>query len=203
LPNLIVFSQIVVIDIALAGDNAVAIGMAASGLGPEQRHRAIGRGIAVAALLRILFAIFAVSLLHLTGFLAAGGLLLLWVCWKMYGEIRHAHRVHGKKAEGGEQFVAVPSPAKTLSAAITQIAIADISMSLDNVLAVAGIARDHIVPLVLGLALSVVLMGAAAALVARLISRHRWISWLGLAIVLYTAGVMIWQGGQQVWHAVG
>lgn len=194
LPNLIILCQIAVIDIALAGDNALAIGMAAAGLPQERRHKAIAGGIAAAALLRILLALFAVKLMHITGLLAAGGFLLLWVAWKMFEEIRHARRMHEAKA--------VPVPAKSLAAAIGTIAVADISMSLDNVIAVAGIARDHWVPLVLGLVLSVVLMGAAAALVARLIARHRWISWLGLAIIVYTAAIMIWEGGQDVMRAL-
>lgn len=204
LPQLILFAQIALIDVALAGDNAMAIGMAAAGLPGEQRHRAIVRGIIIAALLRILFALFAVRLLHIVGVLAVGGLLLLWVAWKMYVEIRHARRMHAtiNTINKPELASETPTAVKKLSAAILQIAVADISMSLDNVLAVAGIARDHLVPLIFGLALSVFLMGIAAAVVARIITRHRWVAWLGLLIVLYTALTMIWEGGKDVFHTM-
>ncbi|MDP9128177.1 MAG: YjbE family putative metal transport protein [Pseudomonadota bacterium] len=199
LPELIIFSQIVVIDVSLAGDNAIAIGMAASGLAAEHRHRAIVRGIIIAALLRVLFAIFAVKLLHVVGLLVIGGLLLLWVSWKMYEEIRRVQLVLAKKAGKIAATAAEPLlPHKQLSAAILQIAIADISMSLDNVLAVAGVARDHLIALIFGLTLSVILMGLAAAVVARIITRHRWVAWAGLLMVLYTALKMIWDGSQDI-----
>lgn len=211
LPEFAIFLQIVLIDVALAGDNAMAIGMAAAGLPTGQRHRAIIQGVIVAALLRILFAVCAVQMLHIAGLLAIGGLLLLWISWKMYEEIRRGQRIHRQKSapatdnDAGDilsQEYAGLAPHKRLSAAILQIAVADISMSLDNVLAVAGIARDHLISLIFGLALSVLLMGVAASFIARIINRRRWVAWLGLAIVFYTALRMIWEGGQDVWRAV-
>ena len=207
--ELVLLSQIVVIDVSLAGDNAVAVGMAASGLPVAQRHLAIVRGIIAAAILRVLFAVFAVQLLHIVGLLAVGGLLLLWVAWKMYEEIHHAKLMHEHKSSqpsgaeaDSDSSQSQPIPPvlvqKKLSAAIVQIAVADISMSLDNVLAVAGVARDHIFALVAGLFLSVLLMGMAAAFVARLITSHRWVAWIGLVIVLFTAMRMIWEGSLDV-----
>jgi len=184
--------QVVAIDITLAGDNAVVVGMAVAGLPKHQRTRAIAAGVAAAALIRIALSIVAVRLLALLGLTLAGGLLLLWVCWKMYRELRLA------QAQGH----AAAAPRKTLRQAILQITMADLSMSLDNVLAVAGAARAHIWVMVLGLVLSVVLMGTAASLLARLLSRHRWIAWIGLAIVAFVALHMIWQGGLQVEPAV-
>jgi YjbE family integral membrane protein len=188
LPQLAALFQIILIDIALAGDNAITIGLAAAGLPEEQRHKAVTTGILAATVLRILFAIFAVQLLHITGLLAAGGLLLLWVSWKMFMDIRR-HR-HNKLNQDNRR------PAKSLMDAILQIVIADVSMSLDNVLAVAGVARDHIIVLIIGLTLSVMLMGAASAVVARLTARFPWIAYAGLLIVLYTAANMIWEGSR-------
>jgi YjbE family integral membrane protein len=174
------------------------VGVAAAGLPIETRHRAVYAGIGIAVLLRILFAIFAVTLLHITGLLAGGGLLLLWVAWRMYRQIR----LTARKAAGDETSIE-PHFAKKFSSAILQIAIADISMSLDNVLAVAGAARNNIFALVIGLALSVFLVGAAAAWVARLTGRHGWIAWIGLAIVLFTALQMMLEGGQDIWRVIG
>ncbi len=192
-PQIAAFLQILLIDISLAGDNAIAVGMAASGLPEAKRHKAVLAGIAAATVLRILFAIFAVQLLHLTGLLAAGGLLLCWVAWKMYRDIRHAHRAkHAVETPGGL------TSAKKFSSAILQIVVADISMSLDNVLAVAGVARDHLGVLAIGLLLSVVLMGAAATFVAKLTSRYPWIAYLGLVIVLFTALHMMWDGSHDI-----
>jgi YjbE family integral membrane protein len=174
----------------MAGDNAIAVGMAAAGLHQSQRRKAVMAGIAAASLLRILFAIFAVQLLHFTGLMAAGGLLLAWVAWKMFRDIRHQQRIAKGNIDAPRE---APEPKKFFSA-IMQIIIADLSMSLDNVLAVAGVARDHLIILSLGLALSVLLMGVAATLVARISARFPWFAYLGLGIVAYTALHMIIDG---------
>jgi YjbE family integral membrane protein len=186
--------QVIVIDLVLAGDNAVVIGIAAAGLPRQDRTRAILVGIAAATILRILFAGVAVKMLSLVGLVFAGGILLLWVCWKMWRELRAGHQVsHDEVTEAEAQ-----APRKTLRQAAWQIVVADVSMSLDNVLAVAGAAREHPWALVFGLGLSIVLMGVAANLVARLLGRHRWIAYIGLAIVLYVALDMIWRGFWQI-----
>ncbi len=195
------FLQVIMIDLVLAGDNAVVIGLAAAGLPKERRARAILVGIIAATALRILFAGIAVELLAIIGLLLAGGVLLLWVCWKMWRELRGPNQ-HDTEAAlaGGSAHV----PHKTFAQAAWQIVVADISMSLDNVLAVAGAARDHPVALIFGLSLSIVLMGVAASLVAKLLNRHRWIAYIGLAIILYVACDMIWRGGREVWpHLFG
>ncbi len=184
--------QVLIIDLVLAGDNAIVVGLAVNGLPPEQRRRAIFLGVGVATGLRIVFALVTLQLLAIIGLIFAGGLLLLWVCWRMYRELRRSPGQHG----GAD---AAP---KTLRAAMMQIVLADLSMSLDNVLAVAGAAREHPWVLVLGLAISVVLMGAAASLVARLLDRYRWLAWLGLAIVLYIAVKMIWDGSHDIFAAM-
>jgi YjbE family integral membrane protein len=191
--------QVIMIDLVLAGDNAVVIGLAAAGLLPEQRSRAILVGIAAATVLRIAFASIAVELLEIVGLLLAGGILLLWVCWKMWRELRSpGHKeVAAVLSTGGGQV-----RRKKFAQAAWQIVIADISMSLDNVLAVAGAARDHPAALVFGLALSIVLMGVAATFIARLLNRHRWIAYLGLAIILYVSLDMIWRGALEVWPHV-
>jgi YjbE family integral membrane protein len=185
------FLQVIMIDLVLAGDNAVVIGLAAAGLPKERRARAILVGIIAATVLRILFASIAIKLLAIVGLLLAGGVLLLWVCWKMWRELRGPSQHDTEAALGGGN---AHVPRKTFAQAAWQIVVADISMSLDNVLAVAGAARDHPVALVFGLGLSIVLMGVAASLVARLLNRHRWIAYLGLAIILYVACDMIWRG---------
>jgi YjbE family integral membrane protein len=189
---------VLAIDIVLAGDNAIVVGMAAAGLPPEQRRKAILWGIVAATVMRIAFASVTVQLLSIVGITLAGGVLLLWVCWKMYRELREggAHGdsdldSHLAQAEGA-------APRKTMRQAITQILIADISMSLDNVLAVAGAAKDHPYVLIAGLAISVVLMGVAATLIANLLNRHRWIAWVGLLIIVYVAGSMIFEGTHEV-----
>ena len=195
------FLQVIMIDLVLAGDNAVVIGLAAAGLPKERRSRAILVGIIAATVLRILFASIAIELLAIVGLLLAGGVLLLWVCWKMWRELRGPNQ-HDTEAAlaGGSAHV----PHKTFAQAAWQIVVADISMSLDNVLAVSGAARDHPVALVFGLGLSIVLMGVAASLVARLLNRHRWIAYVGLAIILYVACDMIWRGAHEVWpHLFG
>ena len=193
--------QVIAIDLVLAGDNAVVIGLAAAGLATAQRARAILVGIAAATVLRILFAVFAVQLLDIVGLLLAGGILLLWVCWKMWRELRGpSHRQVDAALSAGDAH----APHKSFAQAAWQIVVADISMSLDNVLAVAGAARDHPAALVFGLALSIVLMGVAASFIARLLNRHRWIAYVGLAIILYVACDMIWRGAVEVQpHVIG
>jgi YjbE family integral membrane protein len=182
--------QVIMIDLVLAGDNAVVIGLAAAGLPPERRARAILVGIIAATVLRILFASVAVELLAIVGLLLAGGILLLWVCWKMWRELRAPH--------ADPALGVADTPRKSFAQAAWQIVMADISMSLDNVLAVAGAARDHPAALVFGLGLSIVLMGVAAGFIARLLQKHRWIAYVGLAIILYVAGDMIWRGALEV-----
>jgi len=184
--------KVVMIDLVLAGDNAIVIGLAASGLPTEERRRAILIGIGAATVLRIGFAVFTIELLEIVGLLLAGGILLLWVCWKMWRELEHSRRAASDAA-------GVPAPkSKTLVRAAWQIIIADVSMSLDNVLALAGSAREHPAALVFGLGLSIVLMGTAATLIARLLERQRWIAYLGLAIISYVAADMIYHGFLEV-----
>jgi YjbE family integral membrane protein len=202
---LLPLAQVLFIDLVLAGDNAIVVGMAAAGLPADQRRKAIFWGIAAATIMRIGFAAVTTQLLAIVGITLAGGVLLLWVCWKMYRELRDGGAAHGGEAtqHEGSEVAADPSapvdaPRKTLRQAITQILVADISMSLDNVLAVAGAAKDHTWVLVVGLAISVVLMGVAATLIARLLDRHRWIAWVGLIVILYVAIEMIIGGTRQV-----
>src|SRR5690242_2416132 len=187
--------QVIMIDLVLAGDNAVVIGLAAAGLPDRQRARVILVGIAAATVLRLAFAAVAVELLEIVGLLLAGGILLLWVCWKMWRELRASHVRHAATAPGAD---ATNATRKTFAQATWQIVLADVSMSLDNVLAVAGAARDHPAALVFGLGLSIVLMGVAANFVARLLDRYRWIAYVGLAIILYVAFDMIWRGFWEV-----
>ena len=190
--------QVIMIDLVLAGDNAVVIGLAAAGLPPERRGRVILVGIAAATVLRLAFAAVAVELLEIVGLLLAGGILLLWVCWKMWRELR------GQEAHRADTAHTALAPRKSFAQATWQIVLADVSMSLDNVLAVAGAARDHPAALVFGLALSIVLMGVAAGFIAKLLNRHRWIGYVGLAIILYVALDMIWRGAHEVWpHIFG
>lgn len=185
--TLATYLQIIFIDVVLSGDNVVVIGMAAAGLAPGLRRKAILTGIIAATGIRIAFALAATQLLAITGLLLAGGLLLLWVCWKMYSELREP------EPEASADGASAPK-SKTLGQAVFQIVLADISMSLDNVLAVAGAARGHLSALVFGLVLSVVLMGVAASLIARLLNRYRWIAWIGLAIIAYVALRMVYEG---------
>jgi YjbE family integral membrane protein len=193
---LVPLAQVLFIDLVLAGDNAIVVGMAAAGLPAEQRRRAIFWGIIAATVMRIGFAAITAQLLAIVGITLAGGVLLLWVCWKMFRELRSNHHEAPDEAVA-EAGAAAPS-GKTLTQAITQILVADISMSLDNVLAVAGAAKEHTWVLIVGLGISVVLMGVAASLIANLLNRHRWIAWLGLAVILYVAVDMIWEGTHQV-----
>jgi len=192
------------IDLVLAGDNAIVIGLAAAGLPKEQRTKAILVGILAATVLRIIFAGLTTQLLQIVGLALAGGILLLWVCWKMWRELRNgSHEENlGEEALTGQDLnhdgTVAGGPTKTFAQAATQIVVADVSMSLDNVLAVAGAAREHPTVLVVGLVLSIALMGLAASYVARLLNKHRWIAYLGLAIILFVALKMIWEG----WHEV-
>jgi YjbE family integral membrane protein len=203
--QLIAVLQVLFIDIVLAGDNAVVVAMAAAGAPEHMRRKVIIFGIAGAVVLRIAMALAATQLLDIVGLLLAGGILLLWVCWKLYREL-----VKGPAEHAGAELLAddldaeeaKAVPTKTAGQAMRQIIIADISMSLDNVLAVAGAAREHPYILALGLLLSIVLMGAAATLIARLLDRHRWLAWVGLAIIVYVAVAMIWHGATQVEAAI-
>lgn len=190
--DLMALAQVVLIDITLAGDNAIVVGMAVAGLPDRQKRPAIILGILGATVIRIALGAIALQLLEIIGLLLAGGLLLLWVCWKMFRELRHA-RGHTQQDAARR---------KTLGQAMTQIILADLSMSLDNVLAVAGAANGRTWILMLGLLLSVVLMGVAANLLARVLERRRWVAWIGLVIVLYVAAAMIWHGAFEVVGAV-
>jgi YjbE family integral membrane protein len=195
--QLIALAQVIVIDVVLAGDNAIVVGLAASRVAPELRARVIFWGIAGAVVLRIAFAAVTVQLLAIVGLTLAGGILLLWVCWKMYREIvRHSPQPSavGAAVAGHSEQVG------TLGfwSAIVQIIIADVSMSLDNVLAVAGAAKGNTWVLVVGLAVAVVLMAVAAAYIARLLAQYPWITWIGLAIILYVAVDMMWRGSLEV-----
>ncbi len=203
--ELTALAQVVFIDIVLAGDNAIVVGMAAAGVDARIRRKVIFLGITGAVLLRIAFAVAATQLLQIVGLTLAGGILLLWVCWKMFREIRQSHEELAGGVEATELAmdtgVCDVTPArggKTFRQAITQIIVADLSMSLDNVLAVAGAARDHLGILVVGLMLSVALMGAAATMIARLLHRFRWIAWIGLVIILYVAVEMVHRGSMEV-----
>jgi YjbE family integral membrane protein len=198
------------IDLVLAADNAIVIGLAAAGLPKELRAKAILIGIIAATVLRIGFAAITTQLLSIVGLLLAGGVLLLWVCWKMWRELRtSAHEEHqAMEAITDEDIdkdgtVAGGAPRKTFAQAAWQIVIADVSMSLDNVLAVAGAARDHPWVLVFGLALSIALMGLAASFIARILQKYRWIAYVGLAVILYVALEMIFRGSVELKPYVG
>jgi YjbE family integral membrane protein len=206
---LIPLAQVIVIDLVLAGDNAIVVGMAAAGLPKHMRAKVIVIGIAAATVLRIVFALVTNQLLAIIGLTLAGGILLLWVCWKFWRELVHERRRRLKEAamrrvaltrdervELAEHAEALPgaAPGKTMRQAITQIILADVSMSLDNVLAVAGAAGEHTWVLIVGLLLSVALMGAAATLIASLLKRFHWIAYVGLAIILWVAVDMVYRG---------
>ena len=185
--------SVIVIDVVLAGDNAIAVGMAAAGLPAAQRRRVILAGTVIATALRIALALVAMQLLAVIGLTLAGGLLLLFVAWKLYRELR-AH-----KGKGGADAQAAPR--KSFAQALFQVLAADISMSLDNVLAIAGAARDNVIVLALGLFFSVALMAVASSVIARLMDRHPWIGWVGLAVVTFVAFRMIYDGSVQIVHA--
>jgi len=196
--------QVVMIDLVLAGDNAIVIGLAAAGLPEAQRKKAILAGILAATILRIGFASITVQLLQIIGLLLAGGTLLLWVCWKMWRELQASHAHDQAKFQNLSAATTIDAAGtaghqKTLGQAIWQITIADVSMSLDNVLAVAGAAREHPVILIFGLGLSIALMGFAASFIARLLEKHRWVAYVGLLIILYVAFDMCYRGVLEVW----
>ena len=197
------FFQVVMIDLVLAGDNAIVIGLAAAGLPRDQRNRAILIGIVAATVLRIGFAAVTTQLLQIVGLLLAGGILLLWVCWKMWRELRTSHSDEEAAEDALEgidddRSARAGASRKTFAQAAWQIVIADVSMSLDNVLAVAGAAREHPTVLIFGLILSIALMGVAASFIARLLQRHRWIAYLGLAVILYVALEMVYRGAVEM-----
>jgi YjbE family integral membrane protein len=190
--NIVALVNVIMIDVVLAGDNAIIVGLAASRVAPEIRRRVIFWGMAGAVVLRIAFAAVTVQLLAIVGLMLAGGILLLWVCWKMYRELR-------KNAHGGADADAAANvPPMSFGAAVTQIVIADISMSLDNVLAVAGASKGSGWVLVIGLGVAIVLMAVAASYIANLLVRYPWITWIGLAIIVYVAVDMIFDGSREV-----
>ena len=197
--------QVIMIDLVLAGDNAIVIGLAAAGLPQAQRAKVIFWGIAAATAMRIGFAGITIQLLQIIGLLLAGGILLLWVCWKMWRELRYVHHHVSAVAAGTGHSVPLDTagpaaaPRKTVRQAIWQIVVADISMSLDNVLAVAGASRDYPYILIFGLVLSVALMGVAASFIAGLLQKHRWIGYVGLAIIVYVALDMCYRGAREIW----
>ncbi len=197
----LVLAQVIMIDLMLAGDNAVVIGIAAAQVAPEQRKKVIFWGLAVAVGLRIALAWVAVELLAVIGLMLAGGILLLWVSWRFYRDIRagHLNDMNGTVECAPEKGATTHC---SMRRAITQIFLADISMSLDNVLGVAGAAREHPYVLAIGLVLSIALMGLAAGVIAKVLQRHHWVSYVGLAIVVYVALSMIWDGAVQIQHAM-
>lgn len=203
--GLIALLQVIGIDLVLAGDNAIVIGLAAAGLPKDQRNKAILVGIAAATVLRIGFALATTQLLAIKGLMLVGGVLLLWVCWKMWCELRDGHQTEDRAMEALQDedtnkdgTVAGGGKRKTFAQAAMQIVIADVSMSLDNVLAVAGAAHEHPTVLVIGLVLSIALMGLAATFVAKLLTKHAWIAYVGLAIIVYVAAKMIYEGGHEI-----
>lgn len=198
-------AQVIGIDIVLAGDNAVVVGMAAAGLPKEFRARAIMIGIVAAMLMRVAFALVAAQLMTVVGLMAAGGILLLWVAWKLWRELRESAGEHAAALVADEPertTEGLGGERKTLRQAVTQILVADLTMSLDNVLAVAGAAHEHPYIMAFGLILSIALMGLAATWIARLLDRHRWIAYVGLGLIIYVALRMIWDGGSALALAV-
>lgn len=191
------FFEILMIDIVLAGDNAIVVGALAAGLPEADRKKVIILGVMAALVLRIAFALTVSQLLDIVGLILAGGFLLLWVAWRMYRELRHSGESRGSPEITGDEHSGIAAR-KSFAAAAWSVALADVSMSLDNVLAVAGAAREHPTILVIGLVLSVVLMGAASNVIAQYIERYRWIAWIGLSVIVWVAGKMIWDG----WHDV-
>jgi YjbE family integral membrane protein len=196
------FVQVLMIDLVLAGDNAIVVGALAAGLPPEQRRKVILIGVLAALVLRIAFALVVTQLLQIVGLILAGGVLLLWVAWKMWRELRHSGESPGSDEIVGDERSGVVA-AKSFAAAAWGVAIADISMSLDNVLAVAGAAREHPGILIVGLIFAVILMGIAANLIARYIERYRWIGYVGLLVILWVAVKMIWDGYHDVAPVLG
>jgi YjbE family integral membrane protein len=197
------FFQVLMIDLVLAGDNAIVVGALAAGLPAEQRRKVIMIGVAAALVLRIAFALAVTQLLQIVGLILAGGLLLLWVAWKMWRELRDARGQSGGSAEVSGDERSGLHPAKSFAGAAWGVAVADISMSLDNVLAVAGAARQHPGILIVGLVFAVILMGIAANIIARYIERYRWIAYVGLVVILWVALKMIWDGYHDVAPMLG
>ena len=187
------FLQVLMIDLVLAGDNAIVVGALAAGLPPDQRRKVIMIGVLAALVLRIAFALIVTQLLQIIGLILIGGLLLLWVAWKMWRELRHAGESPGSEEIHGDEHSGL-KPAKSFAGAAWGVAVADVSMSLDNVLAVAGAAREHPGILIVGLIFAVILMGIAANVIARYIERYRWIAYVGLLVVLYVAVKMVYDG---------
>jgi len=192
--GLVALGQVILIDLTMAGDNVVIMGTLTSGLPEKERKKVIMLGVGMALIFLIGFALIATQLLHFTGLILAGGLLLLWVAYNMYRELKHAHPAPVTADDPDTPVVEGPKRTKTFLQAAIQVTVADLSMSLDNVLAVAATARDHPTVLFIGLALSVTLMGIAANFVARLVQRYRWIAWVGLLMILYVAGRMVYDG---------
>lgn len=192
------YFEVIMINLLLSGDNVIVIGMAAAGLVGELRGKAIAVGIAAAAVIRIVFAVVAAKLLAITGITLAGGLMLLWICWTMGKELLSAQEEEEAHAGAAEGDAAGHIKPKLFRQAIAQIIFADVSMSLDNVLAVAGAAKENMNALIFGLILSVLLMGVASNFVAKLLNRFKWIGWIGLAIIVYVALDMIWNGSEQL-----
>jgi len=187
------FLQVLAIDLVLAGDNAIVVGALAAGLPADQRRKVILIGIVAALVLRIGFALIVTQLLQIVGLILAGGLLLVWVSWKMWRELRHSGESAGSAEVAGDEHSGL-RPAKSFAGAAWSVAVADVSMSLDNVLAVAGAARDHPGILIVGLIFAVALMGLAANIIAKYIERYRWIAYVGLAVIVYVAAKMIYDG---------
>lgn len=188
--------QVILVDLVLAGDNAIIIGLVAASVPPNLRSKVIFFGIMIAALMRIAFALVTVQLLQITGILLLGGLLLIWICWKLWTEIRR-NSLAPRSTEDYQK-----KSKESLKSAITHIIIADISMSLDNVLAVAGIARNDSFILIVGLAVSIALMAFAATMIAKMLERHGWIAYIGLAVIFYVGITMIWQGALQIFEVI-
>jgi YjbE family integral membrane protein len=187
------FVQVLLIDLVLAGDNAIVVGALAAGLPADQRRKVIIIGVLAALVLRIAFALVVSQLLQVIGLIFIGGLLLVWVAWKMWRELRHAGQSSGSPEIEGDESSGL-RPAKSFAGAAWAVAIADVSMSLDNVLAVAGASRDHPGIMIVGLIFAVLLMGVAANIIAKYIERYRWIAYFGLAVIVYVAGKMIYDG---------
>ncbi len=193
--------QVILVDLVLAGDNAIVIAIVVAGFAPRERARLLMLGVIAATVVRILFALVATELLKIVGLMLAGGLLLLWVCWKLWRELetqRSLRRIEAENAAATGHIDVPKHERKSMREAITQIVIADVSMSLDNVIAVAGIARDNTWVLIVGLVLSIAFMAFAATFIARLLHKHHWIAYVGLIIIVYVAGTLIWDGGESL-----
>ncbi len=187
------FMQVLMIDLVLAGDNAIVVGALAAGLPAEQRRKVILIGVLAALVLRILFALIVTQLMQVIGLILVGGLLLFWVAWRMWRDLRETEESPGSEEIVGDEDSGL-RPAKSFAGAVWAVAVADVSMSLDNVLAVAGAAREHPGILIVGLIFAVAMMGVAANIIARYIERYKWIAWIGLLVIVYVAGKMIYDG---------